>query len=247
MGFWAAVQFLTVFPSPVRRQFSQAEIGASLTYFPLIGLFMGLVLWGTDFALSLALPIPVVSALLLVVLALMTGALHLDGFIDTCDGIALRKTISERLDIMKDSRVGAFGVVGGSLLLLIKFAALISLPDVLRYAVLVMMPVIGRWAMVYAIYGYPYARPKGGTGSAYKKGAVAWRVIVASIVTMAIAVAIGQDWHGLILVAVVWIVIFAMAAYFRNVFGGLTGDSYGAVNEVAEVTVLILMPVIWRI
>ena len=222
-------------------------MGASLAYFPLVGLLLGLVLWGLDVVLSLVVPGAVVNGILLVALVLLTGALHLDGFIDTCDGVGLQRPSGERLAIMADSRVGAFGVIGGSLLLVMKFAALWSLPETARPAALVAMPVIGRWAMVYAVYAYPYARQTGGAGSVFKDGAVFWRMAVASIVALIVAVMVKRDWHGVVLMAGVWIFVLGITAYLRRILGGLTGDSYGAVNEVAEVLVLVLLPLIWMI
>ncbi|MDO8473260.1 MAG: adenosylcobinamide-GDP ribazoletransferase [Dehalococcoidia bacterium] len=246
MGFWAALQFLTILPSPVKRDFTAEEVGQSLACFPLVGLLLGLILWGADYVLSRVLPPLPVDVLLLGMLVVLTGAIHIDGFIDTCDGAVARRTVQQRLDIMADSRVGAFGVIGGCLLLLLKFAALVSLPGAYRGAGLVLMPLVGRWSIVYSVFAYPYARREGGTGHAFKQGASITRALIALAMALAVATVVSRNWHGAALVGAVWIGVIGFCAYVRSRLGGLTGDSYGAVNEVAEVATLVILPIIWR-
>lgn len=118
MKFLAALRFLTIIPLPWRREVSPEEMGRATTYFPVVGLIIGLILAGLNWLLGLLLPSSVVNALLIVSLVVLSGALHLDGFVDTCDGIAGHKTIEERWWVMHDSRAGAFGIVGVVLLLL---------------------------------------------------------------------------------------------------------------------------------
>ena len=246
MGFWVALQFLTILPSPVRRPFTRDELGQSLAYFPVVGLLLWLALWGLDSGLSRVLPAMPTNVLLLAALVLMTGAMHVDGFIDTCDGAAVRRTAEQRLEIMADSRVGAFGVVGGCLLILAKFAALVSLPASVRTAALLLTPVMGRWSMVFAVFAYPYARGKTGKGFAFKEGASRARVLVALMFTIVIAFVVSRSWHGPALIAALFVAVISFGAYIRSRLGGLTGDSYGAVNEVAEVLTLLVLPLIWR-
>ncbi|MBI2854010.1 MAG: adenosylcobinamide-GDP ribazoletransferase [Chloroflexi bacterium] len=246
LGFWAALQFLTILPSPVRRAYSTRDIGNSLIYFPIVGLLLGLFLWGLSAGLSFAFPRLVVSVLLIVAATLVTGAMHLDGFIDTWDAMAARRTVQQRLDIMKDSHVGAFGVVGGCLLIVLKITALYSVPYTYLAAALISMPVLGRWAMVYSIFANPYARGKEGTGHAFKQEASGWRFGLASLLALLTVAAASRGWHGVVLMVVVGLAAFALSAYFRSRFGGLTGDTYGALNELSEVVVLLLLPLVWR-
>lgn len=239
-GFLAAVQFLTVIP--LRREVAGDDIGRSLIFFPVIGLGIGAVLFGLDELFGLFLPAALGSALLIVTLVLLTGAHHLDGFIDTCDSMAAGRSAEQRLAIMRDSRVGGFGVVGAVLLLLLKFISLLYLPGAYRMAALLLMPVLGRWAMVYAIFGYPSAREEG-LGKTFKEQ-VNWRgLIIATLIAIAVSVALMKVW-GLALMAAIWLILVVMAAYIRRRLGGLTGDTYGAINEVIEVCVLILVPLI---
>lgn len=236
MGFWAALQFLTIFPTPLRHEVTAKTSGQSLTYFPLVGLILGAILLSLHYGLTLILPPPVVNALLIIALVILTGAHHLDGFIDTCDGVIAGKSKKERLAIMSDSKVGAFGIVGAILLLLLKYASLSSasiLPSLL------LMPTLSRWAMVGIIFTFPYAKSSG-MGLAFKQGASWQRLTIATAIALIAAVVL-LKWWGLVLVAALGLIAFGIASYFRSRLGGLTGDNYGAINELAEVLVLLLL------
>lgn len=238
MGFFAALRFLTVIPLPSRRQAIPEEVGRSLGYFPLVGLLLGLLIMGLDRGLELVLPTSVVSGLLVVVLVLATGAIHLDGFIDTCDGLVAGRTPQQRWEVMRDSRVGAFGVVGACCLLLLKYVSLAGLPESSRMAALVLMPVLGRWAVVCSISAFPYARPEG-LGKAFKDGATWPGVALATIIALAASVGFLQL-KGLAIMFGVGLVTLTLSLILKRKFAGLTGDTYGAVIEVAEVTAVIL-------
>jgi adenosylcobinamide-GDP ribazoletransferase len=242
MGFWAALQFLTIFPTPLRHKVTATTSGQSLTYFPLVGLILGAILLGLHYGLVLALPSSVVNALLIIVLVILTGAHHLDGFIDTCDGVIAGKSKKERLAIMSDTKVGAFGIVGAILLLLLKYASLSSAPIL---PALLLMPTLSRWAMVSIIFIYPYAKSSG-MGLAFKQGATWQRLAIATIIALIITVAL-LKWWGLVLMAALWPIAFGIAGYFRSRLGGLTGDNYGAINELSEVLVLLFIILIGRL
>ncbi len=242
MKFLAALKFLTSIPLPWRREGTPEELGRSTGYFPLVGLIIGLILAGLNWLLSLVLPLSVVNALLIVFLVIITGALHLDGFVDTCDGIAGHRTAQDRWRVMHDSRAGAFGIVGVALLLLVKYVSLDSIPESSRVATLIFMPVVSRWAMVYAIFAHPYARPSG-LGEVFKQG-VSWQSFaLATLVTLVAALALPPffQWKNLVVLGFVFVVTALVAAYLKRKFSGLTGDNYGAISEMAEVSVLILV------
>lgn len=247
MRFLAALQFLTTIPIPWRREVSPEELGRSVGYFPVIGLIIGLILVGLNWLFGLILPSAVVNALLIVSLVVISGALHLDGFVDTCDGIAGHKPTEDRWQVMHDSRVGGFGIVGVVLLLLVKYVSLNSIPEPLMMTALVLMPVVSRWAMVYAICAYPSASPSG-LGNERKQASDWTRFIMATFITLTVAT--GLAWLanityfylvGPAIMLGIWVIVITMGAYFKRKFSGLTGDTYGAINEVAEVCVLIIV------
>jgi len=239
LKFLAALSFLTVIPMPRRRGVSPEQLGSSIVCFPVVGIVIGLILAGLYWLLHLVLPSAVVSGLLLICLVVLTGGLHLDGFVDTCDGIASHKTPEARREVMRDSRAGALGMVGVCCLLIVKYVSLNSVPESLMMATLVLMPVVSRWAIVYAIFAYPYARPSG-LGKVFKEMASRRRLAIATLVALAVVFALARL-PGFVIMLGVWAIVVAMAAYLKGKFSGLTGDTYGAINEVAEVSVLILV------
>ncbi|HEY8393828.1 MAG TPA: adenosylcobinamide-GDP ribazoletransferase [Thermaerobacter sp.] len=236
-----ALQFLTVLPPPARRPVTAEDLGRAVGWFPLVGALLGAVLAGGAVVLAGRLHGGVGAALLLALWAVLTGGLHLDGLLDTCDGLFGGRTPAERLRIMRDEQVGAFAVIGGGLLLITKHAALSSLPD--PAVALFLAPVVARWAMALAIVMFPYARGEG-LGRAMKDHARprdAWlaTALAAAAVALAGLVAfggpkavLGATVTGLAAGGVlVWVVLRRLP--------GLTGDVYGALAEVVETAVLV--------
>jgi adenosylcobinamide-GDP ribazoletransferase len=242
LGFWAALQFLTIFPTPLRHEINLKAFGESLTYFPLVGLILGAILFGLQYSLNFIFPAPVVNTLLIIALVILTGAHHLDGLADTCDGVIAGQSREERLAIMSDTKVGIFGIAGVFLLLLLKYVSLSSVPAL---PALLLMPTLSRWAMVSVIFAFPYAK-SAGMGLTFKQRASWQRLTIATVIALIIAVAV-LKWWGLVLVAGLWLIVFAIAIYFRSRLGGLTGDTYGAINELAEVLVLLLIILLRRL
>ena len=236
MSFWLALQFLTVLPAPRSSRVSSASLGRSLSFFPLTGLILGAILAVLDYGLGLIMPEPVTSALLVAALAVLTGAHHLDGVADTCDGLTAGKSREERLRLMSEPGVGALGVVGVGLVLLLKFAGLSSAGV---WPVVLVMPVLGRWTAVWAIFAFPYARSSG-MGLAYKEG-VHWYDVVLATATALLVTAFVLSWKGALLMLALGLVMLGVARYFVSRFGGLTGDTYGALIELSEVVMLLLV------
>jgi len=239
LSFLAALRFLTIIPLPGRREASSEELGRSIVYFPLVGVIIGLILVGLNWLLGLLLSSALTNVLLVVSLVAVSGALHLDGLVDTCDGLAGGKTVEERWRVMDDSRAGGFGIISVCCLLLVKYVALNNVPASWLMPTLVLMPMLSRWAMVYALFAYPYAKPSG-LGKVFKQGASRLRFIVATLIALVAAVILAQL-SGFVIMLAIWVIALAVATYLKGKFGGLTGDTYGAINEVAEVCILILV------
>lgn len=235
MGFLAAVQFLTIAPPLVRRAFTPAELGRAVGYFPLVGLLIGGFVIGLDRLLASFLPSNVTAALVLTGWILCSGALHLDGFLDSCDGLFGGRTPEDRLRIMRDERVGAFAVIGGVLLLLVKYQALTAISP--RSAPLGLAPVLGRWGMGLAVVAFPYARAEG-LGRAMKHHAGWSQALLASAIAIA-AAWFAAGWIGLVILSLCGALIFLLARFVLTRLPGLTGDVYGALCELLEVLVLL--------
>ena len=228
---------------PFKKEPKEREIASSLVFFPIVALLIGLLLFLANWGLGEVFSPVVTAAFTLLVWILISGAMHLDGLADSCDGLA-GNTAEKRLEIMKDSHTGAFGVVGISLLLLVKFAAIVSLSG-WEWEALVLAPVFGTWAMVLAITVFPYAR-KNGVGQAFKQGATIFKLLIATIITLA-AAALLAGWWGVVIMAITCLVTVLVGVFFKSRLGGLTGDTYGAIKEVSEAIVLILTPVLLSI
>lgn len=243
-SFLTALRFLTILPLPGKREVSLGDAGKSLVFFPVVGLLIGASLAFLSRLLRYLLPTSVVSALSVTFLAAVSGFLHMDGFIDTCDSMAGHKTAEERLRMMKDTHVGAFGVAGGALLLLLKYASLNSLPSLILTRTLLITPAISRWLVVFAVFAYPYARPHG-LGAAFKQGLTPLRFALATGSTILFVLLLAGP-AGLIVTFGAWLIALTASAYFKSRLTGLTGDSYGAINEIAELSVLMLATIFAR-
>lgn len=243
MSFFAALQFLTVIPIG-RREVRPETMARSVVYFPLIGLIIGLIMAGWRWLLGLLTPPPVAIVLLLASMVAITGALHLDGFLDTCDGLAGHHTVKERLAIMHDSRAGGIGVVGVVIILLVKYIALTNVPQLLITPVIVLAPVMARWAMVYAIFSYPYARLSG-LGKLIKERTNWLRFAIATIIALAVAMGTLQL-TGVVIMLVVWLVTVITAIILGRAFAGLTGDCYGFIAETVETFVFVMIIMLSR-
>jgi adenosylcobinamide-GDP ribazoletransferase len=233
-----ALTFLTKLPWPWRGPAEAAALARSMFWFPWVGAVLGLIFWGAWTGLAKILPGPAAAALLLVLTVWVTGGLHLDGLADTADGLGGSRTPAECLRIMKDSRLGAFGVLSLILTLLLKFSLFLSLAaSTGGTKALLLYPVISRWGMVLLAYLSPYARPEGGLGQAMTLGVSPGVLAGASLSAGALSwLILGAP--GLVLFVAAGALVWLGSLYFQHRLGGITGDVLGATNEVLEVLIL---------
>jgi adenosylcobinamide-GDP ribazoletransferase len=229
-----AFAFLTILPMGYRENH---QPGRSFSYFPLVGLVIGLILCAIGWIMPGHVS-PVINGFcILLVWVVLTGGLHLDGFADSCDALLATTDAARRLEIMKDPRVGSWAVVGLVLLLLGKWAALEHVAPIL----LILPPVLGRWGMVLAAYSFSYARTSG-TGAYFRNGLGREQMIGASLLTLVIVgicVGLTKPVYGLLL-AVPMATVFVLGRWAaKRLSGGLTGDVYGALCEVIELLILL--------
>lgn len=234
-----ALTFLTIFPYPRRLECTPAELARAMLWFPLVGLFLGLLLWGAYLGLGLIFPNLVASAVLLVLLVVATGGLHLDGLADTLDGLGGGNTPEARLRIMKDSSLGTFGVVGLVLVLLLKFSLFLALGGKGDLRALTLFPVVSRWSMVGLAYLSPYARPEGGLGEAMTSLVSGRDFWLSSLATILLAL-LAYRLRGLVILGLIALSTWLISLYCQRRLGGITGDVLGAVNEWHEVLALAL-------
>ena len=263
-AFFIGLQFLTRISIVEHKDWCEKDFADSVRYFPLIGLVLG-VIYAAVAALLLRvlpqtgfllLPPHIIAAVLLMLPLLLTGGLHCDGFMDTMDGLFSGRSRERMLEIMKDSRVGANGIFGFVLLMILNWSILLDLlQSSWIFPALFVMPVIARLMMVVAISSFPYARPEG-MGKAFKDGGTKSVLCGAFFYTLVLLFLAGvlTEWflgHDVSSGLVSWCfsATFVLAAallftlFFANYatrhLGGLTGDVYGAITTLTETLVLV--------
>ena len=236
-SFVAALQFLTLFPWPKRMERSADEVGQAAIFFPLIGLFLGLCLVLVNWLLRPLATAGLVSVALVAVLALLTRGLHLDGLADTFDGLGAGGDRERILRVMDDSHTGVFGLVAVVLVILFKVHAVESIGDD-RWRGLLSAPLLSRWAMILLAHRSKPA--KDGLGSIWIGHIESKHFLFATIATLVLVAGIQQ---AVGIAMMIWVAVFAKGwkRYFHDRLGGLTGDTFGAVGELSEASVLVFL------
>jgi adenosylcobinamide-GDP ribazoletransferase len=235
-GALVAFRYLTTLPLPRSR--APGDLGRAAGWFSVVGLVLGGCLALASLAVDRVVP-PGVGGLLLVVLwAALTGALHLDGLADACDGLGGGWSRERALAIMRDGRSGPYGVTAIVLVLGLKATALASLPEGLAWRALVLAPVLGRTGPLLLVRLCRPARPDG-AGHAFAAGA-RWPALVAGgLIAGSVSLATLGPW-GALPFGAAGLFVWHLAVYLRRRLGGFTGDTRGALVETIEVGVLVL-------
>lgn len=247
-----SITFYTALPIPV--SWPQSFHGIA-RFAPLVGLLLGGLLGLEDLGLTaLGMPVLTHSAIVVVSWVVLTGGLHLDGAMDTADGLAATNP-ARRLEVMADSVTGAFGVMAAVSLLLLKVAALNDLATTFHASpfqpALLLMAVAGwgRWGQLLAIWRYPYLKPEG--KGAFHKAAIqsGWDVLPSLLLLLGLAavqaVLIPNTWRLAIVLPIAGAAIAAIVGYWLNrQLTGQTGDTYGAIVEWTEALLLVVLTMI---
>ena len=245
MDFLRAIGLLTVLPLRPRWD-EHTEPGRAMAFYPLTGALIGGLLAGLAYLLEKT-PLPettplLPAALILAAWAGVTGGLHLDGWADCCDALFVPVSRERRLEILRDPRLGSFGAIGLVVLLVVKLAAIQGvMASPARLSVLVIVPTVARWALVLAAQAFPLARPDG-MAAHFRQGLGAREVTIATATVLVVAAlaAVLTGSRGLVALAVAPLVMLAMARLAMGRLGGLTGDVYGAIVELAETASLVV-------
>ena len=238
----AAIQFLTIFGPGKRGEVNADYLPKSLLYFPLVGLLIGGLLVGANFLLSKHLNHLAVNLSIILLLVILTGALHLDGFADTLDGFYAGKNRQEILNIMADSRIGTMGAIGVVILILSKFAFLEGIPEGIKYKALLLMPLSSRWAMVIS-GSLSRAAKTEGLGKFFCKPVGLREWLGATLFTIIMAFLILKSQMMLFILSL-FLITLVLTRYITRKIRGMTGDTFGAINELAEVFSLLIFSLI---
>lgn len=239
--FLIAWHFLTAIPlSREHHDPSPQELARSMVWYPLVGLLLGGILAVSDLLLAQLFSDIVVNGLLLLLLVVLTRGLHQDGLADTLDGLAGGRSPAERLTIMRDGRIGAIGATGLILAFGLRFAALTEMPEEGRFVLLLCMPAVGRWVMVVGAVAAPYARAEGGLAQPFLLH-LSWREVLGATLVSGVTLlwALGPV-EALLSLVLLAVIARALTSFACRLLGGITGDTLGAANEVAEIVFLLL-------
>lgn len=237
-AFWQAVAFLTRIPVP-RYPFTAADWSKSAVYYPVVGALLGLMLWGVSRLSAWLLTDLLAAVLTLVFWIAVTGGLHLDGWMDLADGLGSSRPREQALAIMKDSRVGAMGVLAVCCLLLAKGAALYELLALQWQFFLLLVPLIVRTHLLVAIRCWPYVT-RDGSGCGLSEGLRPGLLFCVGAVVAAVCWWLGS-YPGLFVYCLTLLYTAGFSHYIRKRLGGYTGDAYGALIESTETLALVLL------
>lgn len=230
-----ALRFLTIIPMPGMPPMAEQSIARAIPLFPLAGAIIGALLVGLGLACGVLWDAWVRSVLIVVGWGIITSGLHLDGLSDTFDAVMSWRTRERKLEIMKDSRIGAMGALALIAVIALKVAMLHAAGDGWARAV-GLAPALGRWADIYGIFRFPPARA-GGLGREFQSQARRGDFAIATTTAIALAIILAGP-TGLLAFALVWVCSSLLARWWTRDLGGLTGDTYGALCEIAEVVTL---------
>jgi len=241
--FFIAVQFFTRLPIPRWVGFEPAWLNHASRYFALVGVVVGAIAAAVYGVAVLWLPAPVAAVLSTAATIYITGAFHEDGFADACDGLGGGMTRERALEIMKDSRVGAYGAIGIVCMLAAKLAALASMPPASAIAALLLAHPLSRLAATSLIWKMDYARAEGKAKPlAVRMTNAEFGIAFLTMLLPAIALLV---YGALTLIAIAAAVLATalaaawLARKFARRLGGYTGDCLGAVQQLAEAAIYI--------
>jgi adenosylcobinamide-GDP ribazoletransferase len=239
-----ALQFLTIIPLPFTVRCEERDLGRSMALFPAVGLTLGFLLLGVNRLITPFLPRSVTDLLLLVLLAGITGALHLDGLADVFDGLAARGGKERFLEVMKDSRCGPVGAAALVFFLLIKYQALLAVPDLQKNAALLLFPLLGRYAQVQCTVGATRARSDG-LGSAFIGSAGVFQFLAALATALTISYILFGI-NGVWFFSGTYLLTWWLRRWAHRRLGGITGDIIGFVCEMTEAITLLLIVALYH-
>lgn len=250
--FFTALMFYTRIPCPTFTDHKEEYLNRATRYFPLIGAVVAGISFAVFYVSQFFFSIPVSILLSMIISILTTGAFHEDGFADTCDGFGGGWTKEKILTIMKDSRVGTYGVVGVVLLLALKFIVLLDisrLVSIYHFGLIFLSAhVLSRFSAILIIRFLPYSREDATSKvKPVAKGVELFDFCTALFFTL-IPLALLAGIHLLLVIAVVPLLLITwyLGNYFNKWIQGYTGDCLGATQQVTEVIFYLTILALWK-
>jgi len=232
----SALQFITILPLGKAEAFEPPKM---IPYFPLVGILLGLLVALFDTLVAGFWTPQVVALLDVLLLAVLTGAFHLDGLADTADGLFSPRTRDQALEIMKDSRIGVMGLVAILFGLALKWGGIANL-EAHRTILLIMIPAYARAGILFGMRYLPYGRPDG-TGRPFFKEKLSIKSFWGLILPVGLSMIIGLKaiWLNLAFAVIIASILF----FYKKRMGCITGDMLGAMTEITEAGLFLLISI----
>ena len=226
-GFALAFSMLSIIPFFKVHHFFKGINGYGAMFYPLVGFILGAILFALYTLLDPYMPKIHLSVVIFTLWVVLSGALHLDGFSDTVDGLFVSK--ERALEVMKDSHIGGMGMIFTLVFLLLKLSSIIYFQ---AYYLLPVLLMISRFNATLAIYFFPYIG--GGMGSFAKEELKLWQLLISIVYVVVITLLFHQAW----ILLISSLTLLSLALFFTHRLGGLSGDIYGFIIEMSELILL---------
>lgn len=232
------LQFLTRIPININLECKQDNFKKAAFYLPIIGLIVGGIEWSVYYILNIFLPADINAVLVFIISVLVTGALHIDGLGDTCDGFYAFKGKDRIIEIMKDSRIGSYACIAIVVDILLKVSSLTYIIGNKLGFIIILAPIIGRLSIIFiSLIGKPAKST--GSGNLFIGNMSKTIVFFAGLLSFAISVILIGISNSAIIFLISIIVTILVNKYSESKINGITGDLLGANNELVEIFVLI--------
>lgn len=253
-----AFQFLTIVPLRIKGDVNEPDMAASASFFPLVGAFQGILISLSAFFLLMLFPPEIVSAMMVLLLIISNGGFDIDGLADTFDALAVKgsgdpaRDREKRLSVMKDSFTGAIGTIAIVFAILLKVLFLNHLFTLFPapgapYPLIFMMPVFSKWITIPTMY-HGLAARKDGLGRMFIENIGFSSLVSSTVLALMLSLAAGLQQHNafngnvMLLFAGLFVFMYLLSivssSFCRKMFGGLTGDTLGALTEISEILYL---------
>ena len=227
--------FFTRLPVRYNYAYDEKDLIKGIKLFPIIGLIIGMLIY-IPTLLNSYIHKPILVIAVWIIYIWLTGGLHIDGLADTFDGVFSNRDRDRMLEIMKDSRIGTFGVLGIIILIIVN----ISLSYYIDYKAFILVPIIGRSSALLSASISKYARKEGGMGTAFIENCGAKEAAMAVSFSFIMAYAI-LNINTLLSILITYIIVIMLTNYMKGKLGGMTGDTMGFIIELSQTFFILLV------
>ncbi len=229
------ITFFTRLPVKYNYEYDEKDLIKGIKLFPIIGLIIGMLVF-IPTLLSSYIDKPVLVIIVWITYIWLTGGLHIDGLADTFDGVFSNRDRDRMLEIMKDSRIGTFGV----LVIIILIISNLVLSYYIDYKLFILIPIVGRSSALLSASISKYARKEGGMGTGFIENCGVKESALAIVFTVITAYALVSI-NTLLALLVTYIVVVLLTNYIKGKLGGMTGDTMGAVIELSQTFFILIV------